>query len=273
MKTTLLALCSAAAVLAQPPQHDYPPAPGNLTVSNDKFYLGGMKCGKQEGDVKIYYPSELKGSYPIIAYGHGFGGEIIDNLCEDVASLGMIVMAPMTSGGACDESDDLLHALKGSKGNTALHKALKYADFSRSGVMGHSMGAYSAVQAVSKADASYNLKAVMVSHEGARPGETTVNMPKDVPAMFTSGGKDGYNSRGSVKALYDAAPSRPKVWASYKDGEHMEPLLGGHLNPFDAHFLACYLLPLESSCDFIYGKGKDTLCEKNTMDGCEYVTK
>ena len=100
----------------------------------------------------------------MVAYAHGIGGGIdgCDSWMETVASLGLIVIAPFTSGGACETEykDQLLSMSAARQGGKTLHPALSTADWSRTGVFGHSMGGMSVPGAA--VAAGYNISAMLV---------------------------------------------------------------------------------------------------------------
>lgn len=266
---SLFALCRVSAASGNPP------AAGSYAVSSGSYDLGGFLCGKQEPTCNIYYPTQLeKGPFPIATFGHGMGGQIITDLVESVASLGMIVVAPATSGGKCDDNHwkDMLHALAGSKEKTSLHKALGHADWNRTAIFGHSMGGFATVLAAAEAlkePEKYNVKAVLASH-GYIGDATSSAAQITVPAMFATGTED---RRGTVRGQFEAAKGLPKVLAQVDGAQHMEPLTNGRLNPFDAHFLGCHVAGLQSSCDKVYGDAADSMCKANKMTICEIVKK
>jgi predicted dienelactone hydrolase len=267
--TSIFASWRASAAIGNPP-----PA-GSYAVSSGSYDLGGFLCGKQEPTCNIYYPTELeKGPFPIATYGHGMGGQIITDLVESVASLGMIVVAPATSGGKCDDDHwkDMLHALLGSKEKTSLHQALGHVDWNRTAIFGHSMGGFATVLATAEAlkqPEKYNVKAALASH-GYIGDATSAAAQITVPAMFTTGSED---HRGAVRGQFEAAKGLPKVLAQVDGAQHMEPLTNGRLNPFDAHFLGCHLAGLKNSCDKVYGDATDSMCQANKMTVCEVVKK
>lgn len=255
---------NAGGVLANPP-----PA-GSYAVSSGSYELGGFLCGKQEPTCNIYYPTDMsKGPFPIATFGHGMGGQIITDLVESVASLGFVVVAPATSGGRCDDNHwkDMLHALDGSKNNTALHPALAHVDWNNTAIFGHSMGGYATLLATSEAvkdPQRYNVKAAVASH--GYIGDPSPASGITVPTMFTTGTED---HQQHLLAQYQACQGHPKILAQVEGAQHMEPESPGRLNPFDAHFLGCHVAQLQASCTKIYGSGADSLCKANTMTTCE----
>merc|ERR1712190_398674 len=107
------------------------------------------------------------------------GSGIARDLSASVASLGFVVLAPKDFGTGCPEWSDVLHVIDVAKANSSLHKSLKHADWSRVGLMGHSMGGNQVTVAAALANASYNLKAVIASH-GVSDGDVS---KLTIPAM------------------------------------------------------------------------------------------
>jgi len=251
-----------------------PPA-GSFKVTESSYNLGGFLCGNQETKASIWYPTELAdGPFPIVTYGHGMGGQMIPDLIQSVASLGMIVVAPATSAGKCDDNHwkDMLHAIEGSKAKTSLHAALGHVDWSRVGIMGHSMGGYASLNgaadvATNPSKYSFSLKAMLDSH--GYIGDYDQTAPKiQIPAMFTTGTED---NASRLKGAFDLAKSTNKVLAQVTGADHMYPATNGALNPWDAHFLGCHVADLQSSCLKIYGSGSDSICKGNSMTQCQVI--
>lgn len=199
---------------------------------------------------------------------------MIPDLIESVASLGMVVVAPATSAGKCDDNHwvDMLHAIEGSKAKTSLHSALQHVDWSKVGIMGHSMGGYASLNGASDVAAnpskySFSLKAMLDSH--GYIGDYDKAAPKiHIPAMFTTGTED-HASR--LKGAFDLVSSKNKVLAQVSGADHMYPATNGALNPWDAHFLGCHVADLASSCNKIYGTGSDSICKGNSMTQCQVI--
>lgn len=248
---------------------------GSFKVTESSYDLGGFLCGKQETKASIWYPTDLsKGPFPIVTYGHGMGGQMIPDLIESVASLGIVVVAPATSAGKCDDNHwkDMLHAIEGSKAKTSLHAALEHVDWTKVGIMGHSMGGYGSLNgaadvAENPSKYSFSLKAMLDSH--GYIGEYAEIAPKiHIPAMFTTGTED---RASRLKGAFDAVSSETKVLAQVTGADHMYPLTNGALNPWDAHFLGCHVADLQNSCNKIYGTGSDSICMGNSMTQCEVI--
>jgi len=219
----------------------------------------GWMCGA-DSPTAIVYPAQLEeGPFPIASFGHGSGGSLLLPLLKQVASLGFVVVAPKT--GCCnDHGQDILHALDWTRTNASLHVALQHVDYSRAGIFGHSFGSAWATDAVRRSmedPDKYNVKAAVFSHGGHKADDITI------PSMFTTG-----RGGGSDWGMYQSCPADHKVFAQVQGAGHMEPIQGGRMNPFDAHFLGCHVADLKDSCDKIYGDGADSVCKANPMDGC-----
>jgi len=246
---------------------------GSFAVTEGSYNLGGFLCGSRETKASIWYPTELsKGPFPIVTYGHGMGGQMIDDLIESVVSLGVVVVAPATSGGKCDDNHwkDMLHAIEGSKAKPSLHEALQHVDWERVGIMGHSMGGFASLNGAADVAANpskytFTLKAMLDSHGYIGDIPSTASHIV-IPAMFTTGSED---HRSQLKAAFDAVGSKSKVLAEVQGADHMYPAENGALNPFDAHFLGCHVADLQTSCDKVYGTGQGTICKANTMTLCQ----
>lgn len=241
---------------------------GNLPTKLDRFQMSGFDCGDgtvQNGTILIYYPQELKGPYPIVSFMHGSGGGRFDDLCYSIASLGIVVVAP--AGGICgDWTFQQMHAVSASQENPGLHPALSHVNYKSIGVIGHSRGGAFTMGSATLAD-QYNIKAMVASHGGSP--NAAPQIPKHVPCMFSTGSGDP--KRHKLWPAFDATPGRPKIWANLAGGSHMEPIHGGRLNEFNAHFLGCYVIPRSESCELIFGNSTSSLCQKNPMADC-FVT-
>jgi len=85
-------------------------------------------------------------------------------------------------------------------------------------------------------------------------------------SMFTSG-----RGGGADQGMFDSSPAEYKVYAVAQGAGHMEPIQGGRLNIYDAHFFGCHVAEMQPSCDIIYGDGGDSICKAQAYDACEVV--
>jgi len=238
---------------------------GDLPVSQDTIRIPGFDCGNGEiadGDVFIYFPSAIDQTYPIVSFLHGSGGGRFDDLCRSISSLGMVVVA--VSGGVCgDWSNQQVHAVQGARANQDLHPVLSHVDFTSVGVIGHSQGGAYTTGTAAFHNNDINIKAAVMSHGGSP--NASPKIPEGLPVMFATGSKDP--KRHKLWWAYDATAARPAIYSSVNGATHMAPAHSGPQNAFMAHFLGCYLLPRQKSCDLIFGDCPDCLCHHN-METC-----
>lgn len=249
--------------MIDPPPSPGPAPAGNFEVSMGTFQLPkGWLCGA-DAPTDIWYPTALdKGPFPVLSFGHGSGGSMLQPLQKSVASLGFIIVAPKT-GDCNSHGEDILHALDWCRSNSSLHEALGHVDWTRAGIYGHSFGSAWASSAAREAEQQpdvYGVKAALFSHGGHDASGITV------PSMFTSG-----RGGGAGQDMFDSSPAQYKVFAIAQGAGHMEPIQGGRLNPFDAHFFGCHVADSQTSCDKIYGDGDDSICKATAMDTCQVV--
>merc|ERR1711981_327814 len=111
-------------------------------------------------------------------------------------------------------------------------------------------------------------KAVVVSHSfeyGKNIGKITI------PVMCMSGSEDRMANRGMLPQ-YEMCKADHKVYAAVQGGRHMEPAQGGRLNKYAAHFLACHVRELQTSCDIVYGFAEDNMCKAAPTSTCLRIT-
>jgi len=127
-----------------------------VTTTCGSFSVDGYVCGDSNPGSVIFHP-QGPGPFGVVIHKGGTSGEIdkMDDWLETIASLGMIVMAPFTGYGEnnCHGSDghgaaykDMLRLLTAAyEHGSDLHPALASVDWQRVAFMGHSMGAYGAM--------------------------------------------------------------------------------------------------------------------------------
>jgi len=242
-----------------------PPPAGSFEVSSGSYNLpNGFLCGRESACI-IFHPTDLsQGPFPIASFGHGSGGQIARDLIQSIASLGFVVVAPDTPN-CNDHGADILNAMEDSRLNPSLHPALARVDFSRRAVFGHSFGGAHAMGAAATAGDEHNLKAVIGSHGTSEGGAAQLTLPLMITSEVTPRGR---RHRAAFNA---AAQANPRMFAVAQGARHLEPLQGGRLNPFMAHFFGCHVAELQSSCDLIYGNSEDSLCRAQPMSACEVV--
>lgn len=244
----------------------------NADIRIGWYEIDGYKCFGQK-DTVVFYPAGT-GPFRVVVFGHGSWGEIdgADAWMALVASEGLIVIAPFA--GRADHgcgymfADDMLLALTASKaGGEALHPVFAKADWSKTGLFGHSRGAKCGLWAASQAPADLHVSAVIASADA--PAHAPPTAP--VPAMFAIGSKDWINQDGNVRDFFDGYPAPSKVLANLKGAGHMEIVNHGRLNKFMAKFLSCHVNDRQNDCDVIYGQGEGSLCRAYEYEDCIVV--
>lgn len=240
---------------------------GNHSVQNSGFQLSGFPCGDgtyQDGNVLIYYPEiDNADKYPIVSFMHGSGNGMFGDLCYNIASLGIVVVA--VRRGVCgDMTTQQLHAVLGSQQNQDLHPALKMVDYESVGIIGHSMGGAWTMNTAIEA-AKFNVKAAVASHGFSLNAATEI--PSDLPLMLVTGTGDPKRRFGWY--AYNDTPARPKIFVNVNGDNHMAPAHGAPVNTMMAHFLGCYLIPNRASCEIIYGDSDASMCKTISMHDCD----
>jgi len=227
----------------------------------------------------IYYPREdpVGQNYPFVSFAHPKGPFSWDGYVTDlstVASYGFVVVGasscPTSQCGARYSADQLATIAACGKHGTLLHPALAKADFTRTAVYGHSMGAMATVMSAGRANvAAHNIKAAVAQNVCI---DTTAGQPysaKDVgiPIMYTTGGADTTCVLAYTATTFSYTPRNPRVAISWNDATHLEVVDGiGKLRGIDeaARFLACH----------VRGEHCDTagraFCQHTTADLCAY---
>lgn len=251
------------------------------------FTVPGYQCGDKDGTTLIFYPRRMgQDTFKVVIYVHGMGGYLdagpigsqagtsngMDSWLQDVASTGLIVIAPFTGpqdaeGDCKTKHEDMLHALVYAKsGGVSLHPALESADWSRVGAFGHSAGASAALRVAEHGqEMGLNVVASVASH-----GEASVTKVH-VPTLFTTGTLDGqHRNDTAMEQAFQQCASKTKVFVDLQGGFHMEPCEGKRLNFITAQFLSCHVSQQQDDCDYIYSS--EGLCTRKDLHKCLTVT-
>ena len=210
--------------------------------------------------------------WPITVFAHGTGGGYLTTYqtnMKTLASYGFIVLAPMSCPlKECYSSysyDQLATAVSARNMGASLHPALAYADFTKVGVYGHSMGAMATMLSAAYAS-KYNIVAAAAQHpcvdEGTIPGSI------QVPIMYTSATGDSICAHTFADNFYAATPGRKVLW-ELQGSSHFEPCDGqGQLRECEpvARFLACEIRG--ESCDLVYGSDGQAICNAAGLAKC-----
>jgi len=247
------------------------PAPKEAAVARYQvgrgyYEIEGYECASGDKSTVIFYP-QGPGPFNVVVYGHGAWGYLdgSDAWLQTVASLGLIVIAPFS--GEDDDCGskfihDLVHVLNLTKiGGANLHPALGTADWSRTGMFGHSRGACYVPEAASEAHEPLNVVAAIAS--GTVPW---YNPLTEVPTMFMTGTLDSGDATNTTWPYFVNSTATNKIYANLNGAYHMEIQEGERLNVLSAQFLACHVSLSEEDCEIIYGTGPGTICHPATND-------
>jgi hypothetical protein len=200
----------------------------------------------------------------------------MDEWLETISTSGFIVIAPFSGKTevpcTADSSRDMVHILEQAKiHGAALHPSLAMADWSRTGVFGHSRGAHYvplAANLMQQSKQQLHIAAMVVSH--AAPWKVPMRTPVPaVPAMFTTGTEDQHDNKDHhVYNFYRSYPALNAVYANLVGAHHMEPQVGKRLNNFTAIFFSCHVSRSKAACDLIYGKAPEALCQAYAYERC-----
>jgi len=235
-------------------------------------------------------PQSKDEKFPVLSFAHGtLVGSVYPEsavaykqVFEAVASFGFIIVAPDSCPAVeCFSgfSHDQIAALKAVKENPALHPSLATADFTRTGVFGHSMGAMSTIVSdgggVGKPykPADYNIKAAVSMHTCQDVGIYAAGA--DMPILFTTGSSDKICGSGCSDRFYGQVKRPSKVLFNIKGASHFEPSnLGDASERYAiAYWFACHVKG--EQCDRVYGTSGKAICDQlpsgHSLTECKVV--
>jgi len=144
----------------------------------------------------------------------------------------------------------------------ALHPSLKYADFARIGVYGHSMGGAASMKSAEHAS-HFKISAAVAQH----PCYNEPVIPRNIacPVMYTAGTADATCPDGDSKSYYGRTSSKragSKILFDVAGAGHMEPTFAWTNSevPAVAFFLTCHLRG--ENCDRVYGATGRAICHE-----------
>ena len=180
-----LATCLCSVGLGSLPDKNGPHKVRRTTVRVGTFISGGPQIAL------LYYPRDfarLNESLPLISFAHGMycGGiwnsYYYGHLMRRIASWGFVVIAPNSCPQLwCTENftEDVARSIRDSKG---LHAALLAADYSRTGVVGQSMGGNTAMKiATWDAVTELNIRAAVALEPGTMFDNNTLPYKIRIP--------------------------------------------------------------------------------------------
>ena len=188
-------------------------------------------------------------------------------------------IVPISSAGWDTWYGEQLKVIDWAKNTSKTDPIIGLVDFSTGvGVAGHSMGGQATTTSAHHACAKqYDIRAAVLHHsagcevkgEGKNAGVNISTIPL---AAYTSSGDSCCEK--STKAIYDASPTKHKVYRDLKGSSHLEPVLWPPTeNPLLATYTAAwfdiYIKGDKGAAhDLIYGDDPDSLCKAQEMEEC-----
>lgn len=264
------------------------------TVEHVDVTVGGYVCGEHQ-TARVYHPDvsnwyvRLHGKFPLIAFAHGFnnpGTEAYSSytdLITSVAAAGYVVIVSESSAFPFEcpsEWKDQKRSLEWAKSSNFTNRI----DFTKTGILGHSMGAGATYHLAGLASAveDLNIGAAVALHPqitSPLPIQPITNSV--VPIFFGTGSADSVVSPASVKSAYDKTVNVSKVFAEISGAVHNEPMVQpwghGRFTPYVIAMFDCHLKGIHwkwdgGGCAQIYGSGSDSLCGGAVnMTDCEFA--
>ena len=174
-----------------------PSAMGPHETTTSSFYVGGFVAGGNQ-DAYLVLPKDYAtappGSYPLVAFAHGCCKNSVNQSASDynsvfvhLASHGMVVASYNTCLGECNMvtfADDQKHLVAALHADPSLHPVLDKVDFTRVGLLGHSMGGGATVFSAAKPQIVHQ----ETEEESDGEGEAVVVVAGDAAAAAATGG-------------------------------------------------------------------------------------
>jgi len=261
--------------------------------------VGGYTCGEYKTaylylpDVSDWYV-RLHGKFPLLAFAHGFNNpgteawHSYDGLLKPLAAEGYIVIVSTSSNFPLECPTEWRDQLRDLEWIRASKFASKI-DFTKTGILGHSMGGGATYHLASNASAVKALSigaAVMLHPQIKSPLPVQPYISPLVPAFYGTGSADIVVSPESVKSAYDKDTTpAPKVFTEIDGADHNEPMVQpwgkGRWTPYVIAMFDCHLKGWKhddlnwhtGGCDKIYGSGSGSLCSGNDFElkACEFA--
>lgn len=240
-------------------------------VQHEDVTVGGYKCRVHQ-EARVYYPT-MSGTYPVVSFAHGYHNEGTDAYAcyeamnSGLAAAGYVVIVSESSSFPLEctkESEDQLRSIEWLRTSNISDKI----DFSKAGLLGHSMGGGATYYNAGQPDvvAEYNIGAAVGLHPQTKLFPSTNSL---VPIFFGTGSKDVVISPSSVKDAYSETSGVPKVFSEIEGAVHDEPLCdcgswvspgSNRHTPYVIAMFDCHLKGDMNQCDTVYGNGSDSLC-------------
>eukprot|EP01084_Bolivina_argentea_P022156 41179_1 len=257
---------------------------GKGCCTHKSVHVGGYVAGGSQ-DAIIAYPTQAianKTTLPFLAFAHGMGTggaatySDYNILWDIICSYGYIIVAPQS----CREKwcqnfyEDVTTTIITCKSKKSeIDPALEYADFSKIGVYGHSMGGGATVEVSDNKNLDL-VASVGLHPDVARMDNKTISSEIALPMLWFTGSNDTIVPPSGVWQAFTDDPIRPKIYAEIKGGTHFDPTSSGR-NDEDAYvamFFDCWIKDINSACDYFYSTGNKNICTGGpSMTKCQLV--
>ena len=260
----LLFTCRSTATAAAIPTT--PPPRGMFNVSSKVYDVPALDKTNQQ--LHVFWPSEEVEvqkkivKFPLVSYMHGMsGGGPVDivayrQLLEDMASFGLVVVAPGScgplSGKPCDDKINApytdcaglpnvrpygwssyygegLKAIEWARNHSSTEPGPRLVDWEVGvGIAGHSMGGQAAaIAAGARCAKQWNIRAVAIHHAASGVVEGAGNLGSNVSvplAAFTTSGDGIWRETLDIYTNASSSSPLPRVYRDQRGFSHMEPL-------------------------------------------------
>lgn len=241
------------------------------TVQHEDVTVGGYKCGEHQ-TARVYYPA-TSGTYPLVSFAHGYNNygtnayACYETMNMAIAAEGYVVIVSESSAFPLEckkESEDQLRSIEWLRSS----KFADMIDFSKAGLLGHSMGGGASYHNAGQPDvvAEYSIGAVVGLHPQT---ELFTSATPVVPIFYGTGSKDMVISPSKVKKAYSETTGVPKVFSEIEGAVHDEPMCDcgswkspgqDRHTPYAIAMFDCHLKDDSNQCNKVYGSGSDSLC-------------
>lgn len=233
---------------------------GTLTAANSSpGEIPGTDYKYKNHAYRITLPpaSAGDGPFPLVAFFHarlmsGYAVNGYHQLVVDVNNAGYTVVTSFDHADVSPRNvvDWITETIEG-----AVAQEINRTDYSKVGIMGHSMGGGAVVRGMADAPSSLNIHAGVALHPWLHEAPRPAPSKSTGPIMYATGSRDLLVPAFEVKGAFEKAP-HPRLFANLKGAGHMEPLsspVGKHRwNPYVAAFLDCHLKKDEDACNKAY---------------------
>lgn len=233
---------------------------GEYPCAEKEITVGGFVAGGSQDAYLLYPTTGISNgtTFPFLAFAHGMtagGDEVITayiNVLQFVCSHGYIIAAPKSCLEIyCDRFyEDVITTITTlSSKTTDIDPSLKYADFSKIGVYGHSMGGAATVH-VSNYD-NLNITCSVGMHPSVAD-DANKDESKDVvvPMIWFTGSDDTTVPPNGVLKGYNEDTIKPKMFAEIKGASHTSAI--EMEATYIGQYFDCMIKDDKNACDYFF---------------------